>query len=102
MDGSALVSQIQNWQQAVLATRGARQHFIEMPSLSPCVVTLDDLGAPTDVFPFPQRHLPTGETAQFDDPSAALDAYFYERDRRDRLNQRSASLAHTIKNHIAS
>lgn len=96
MDGSALVSEIN----VQAAANALCDYFHQMPSLSPCVVTLDDLGAPTDVFPFPQRHLPTGKTAQFDDPSAALDAYFYERDRRDRLNQRSASLAHTIKNHI--
>ena len=96
MDGSALVSEIN----VQAAANALCDYFHQMPSLSPCVVTLDDLGAPTDVFPFPQRHLPTGKTAQYDDPSAALDAYFYERDRRDRLNQRSASLAHTIKNHI--
>lgn len=96
MDGSALVSEIN----VQAAANALCDYFHQMPSLSPCVVTLDDLGAPTDVFPFPQRHLPTEKTAQFDDPSAALDAYFYERDRRDRLNQRSASLAHTIKNHI--
>ena len=96
MDGSALVSEIN----VQAAANALCDYFHQMPSLSPCVVTLDDLGAPTDVFPFPQRHLPTGKTAQFDDPSAALDTYFYERDRRDRLNQRSASLAHTIKNHI--
>lgn len=93
MDGSALVSEIN----VQAAANALCDYFHQMPSLSPCVVTLDDLGAPTDVFPFPQKHLPTGKTAQFDDPSAALDAYFYERDRRDRLNQRSASLAHTIK-----
>ena len=96
MDGSALVSEIN----VQAAANALCDYFHQMPSLSPCVVTLDDLGAPTDVFPFPQKHLPTGKTAQFDDPCAALDAYFYERDRRDRLNQRSASLAHTIKNHI--
>lgn len=97
MDGSALVSEVN----VQAAANALCDYFHQMPSLSPCVVTLDDLGAPTDVFPFPQRHLPRrGRTAQFDDPSAALDAYFYERDRRDRLNQRSASLAHTIKNHI--
>ena len=90
----------QRAEEAQAAANALCDYFHQMPSLSPCVVTLDDLGAPTDVFPFPQKHLPTGKTAQFDDPSAALDAYFYERDRRDRLNQRSASLAHTIKNHI--
>ena len=96
MNGSSLVSEID-----VQAAADALHSYLrEMPSLSPCVVTLDDAGTPTDVFPFPQMHLPTAQTAQYADPSAALDAYFYERDRRDRLNQRSASLAHALKNHI--
>ena len=96
MNGSSLVSEID-----VQAAADALHSYLrEMPSLSPCVVTLDDAGTPTDVFPFPQVHLPTAQTAQYADPSAALDAYFYERDRRDRLNQRSASLAHALKNHI--
>ena len=96
MNGSSLVSEID-----VQAAAGALYGYLrEMPSLSPCVVTLDDAGTPTDVFPFPQMHLPAAQTAQYADPSAALDAYFYERDRRDRLNQRSASLAHALKNHI--
>ena len=96
MDGSALVTEID----VNAAAEALHAYLKQMPALSPCVVTLDDLGAPKDVFPFPQMHLPTEKTMQFDDPSAALDAFFYERDRRDRLNQRSASLAHTIKNHI--
>ncbi len=96
MNGSSLVSEI-DVQAAADALHG---YLREMPSLSPCVVTLDDAGTPTDVFPFPQVHLPTAQTAQYADPSGALDAYFYERDRRDRLNQRSASLAHALKNHI--
>ena len=96
MNGSSLVSEID----AQAGRRRAAQLSAEMPSLSPCVVTLDDAGTPTDVFPFPQVHLPTAQTAQYADPSGALDAYFYERDRRDRLNQRSASLAHALKNHI--
>lgn len=96
MDGSALVTEIN----VNAAAEALHAYLKQMPALSPCVVTLDDLGAPKDVFPFPQMHLPTEKTMQFDDPSAALDAFFYERDRRDRLNQRSASLAHTIKNHI--
>lgn len=57
MDGSALVSEIN----AQAAANALCDYFHQMPSLSPCVVTLDDLGAPTDVFPFPQRHLPDGE-----------------------------------------
>lgn len=82
------------------AANALYDYLRQMPELAPCVVTLDDNGAPTDVFPFPQMHMSMEHAAKYDDPSAALDAYFYERDRRDRLNQRSASLAHALKNHI--
>ena len=96
LDGSSLIADI-DVQQAADALEA---YLRTMPTLSPCVVTLDDTDAPTDVFPFPQAHLSMAHIREFDSPSAALDAYFYERDRRDRLNQRSASLAHTLKNHI--
>ena len=71
-----------------------------MPQMGPCVITLAEDGSPADVYPFAQLHLPLAKTAPFNSPSAALDAYFYERDRRDRMNQRASSLAHTLKNHI--
>ncbi|MFR5788723.1 MAG: hypothetical protein ACLUHE_17655 [Christensenellales bacterium] len=79
MNGSALVSEI-DVQAAASALRG---YLRQMPSLSPCVVTLDDLGAPTDVFPFPQSASADGENCAVRlIRAAALDAYFYERDRR--------------------
>lgn len=96
LDGSSLIADL-DIQQAADALEA---YLRTMPTLSPCVVTLDDTDAPTDVFAFPQTHLSMAHIREFDSPSAALDAYFYERDRRDRLNQRSASLAHTLKNHI--
>lgn len=96
MDGSTLVSEIDVYE----AAEALYGYLHQMPRLSPCIVTMDDNGAPTDVFPFPQLHVHAEHVQQFDDPSAALDAYFYERDRRERLNQRSASLAHSLKNHI--
>jgi len=71
-----------------------------MPQMGPCVVNLTEDGAPSDVYPFAQLHLPCVNTTEYDGPSAALDAFFYERDRRDRMNQRASSLAHTLKNHI--
>ena len=96
MEEASLVTEID-----VHAAANALYDYLrQMPELAPCVVTLDDNGAPTDVFPFPQMHMSMEHAAKYDDPSAALDAYFYERDRRDRLNQRSASLAHALKNHI--
>ena len=96
LDGSSLVADIDVRQ----AADALEAYLRTMPTLSPCVVTLDDADAPTDVFPFPQTHLSMERIKTFGSPSAALDEYFYERDRRDRLNQRSASLAHTLKNHI--
>ena len=96
MEEASLVTEID----VHTAANALYDYLRQMPELAPCVVTLDDNGAPTDVFPFPQMHLSMEHAAKYDDPSAALDAYFYERDRRDRLNQRSASLAHALKNHI--
>ena len=96
MEEASLVTEID----VHTAANALYDYLRQMPELAPCVVTLDDNGAPTDVFPFPQMHMSMEHAAKYDDPSAALDAYFYERDRRDRLNQRSASLAHALKNHI--
>ena len=81
------------------AARALHAYLQAMPALSPCVVTLAESGAPADVFPFPQMHL-SADTETFDGPSAALDAFFYERDRRDRLQQRASSLYHTLRHHI--
>ena len=68
--------------------------------MGPCIVIKGEDGAPTDVYPFPQKHQPLAVYDEYDSPSAALDAYFFERDRRDRMNQRASSLQHTLKNHI--
>jgi len=83
------------------AAQALAQYLADMPAMGPCVVNLSESGAPGDVYPFAQMHLPCAKTVAYPDgPSAALDAYFYERDRRDRMNQRASSLAHTLKNHI--
>ena len=96
LDASALVQELD-------VERTAEQlhaYLKAMPQLGPCVITLAEDGSPSDVYPFAQLHLPLAKTAPFNSPSAALDAYFYERDRRDHMNQRASSLAHTLKNHI--
>ena len=72
----------------------------EMPTLGPRIVIKNDEGAPSDIYPFPQLHQPCAIYDEYPTASAALDAYFYERDRRDRMNQRASSLAHTLKNNI--
>lgn len=96
-DADALISEMDSsW-----LSHALEDYFKGMSALGPCVITLSEDGAPSDVFPFPQAHLPLAAfTAYEDGPSAALDAYFFERDRRDRMAQKSSSLAHTLKNHI--
>ena len=97
MDGDALIASLD----VPAAARALCDYLRALPSLSPCCVTLASDGSPADVFPFPQAHLPGAARTDFPEgPSAALDAFFYERDRRDRMNQRSAALSHTLKTHI--
>ena len=97
LDGDALVATLD----VPAAARALAGYLKSLPALGPCCVTLAPDGSPADVFPFPQAHLPGAPRTDFaQGPSAALDAFFYERDRRDRMNQRSAALAHTLKNHI--
>jgi len=96
LDTAVLISEID-----VPHTANALHAYLTaMPSMGPSVVNLTEDGAPADVYPFAQLHLPCANPCEYDGPSAALDAFFYERDRRDRMNQRASSLAHTLKNHI--
>jgi len=96
IDTAALVSEIN----IDAAAKALHDYLAAMPSMGPCVVNLTDDGAPHDVYPFVQLHLPCANVCEYDGPSAALDAFFFERDRRDRMNQRASSLAHTLKNNI--
>lgn len=96
-DSEALVQDVG----AQEAAQALRAYLDAMPAMGPCVVMLSEDGAPGDVYPFEQQRLfglPHEDFPQ--GPSAALDAFYYERDRRERMNQRSSSLAHTLKNHI--
>ena len=96
LDGNALIAGID----IPLAAQRLHDYLRAMAGLSPCVVTLGEDDSPADVYPFPQLHLPLADTRPYPTPSAALDAFFYERDRRERMAQRAGSLAHTIKTHI--
>lgn len=72
-----------------------------LPSFGPPVLLLNGDGEPCDVFPFPQRHLsPEWQREVPEGPSAALDAFYRLRDRRERMAQKSASLARSLKTHI--
>ncbi|MBQ8618961.1 MAG: NFACT family protein [Clostridia bacterium] len=97
LDTSVLISEID----VPAAAQALHGYLAQMPAMGPCVINLTDDGAPGDIYPFRQLHLPMARVQEYHDgPSAALDAYFYERDRRERMNQRASSLAHTLKNHI--
>ena len=96
-DGASLVQELD------VGEVSARLHdyLAAMPDMGPCVTLHSEGGSPTDVYPFYPLHLePQHYTEHPQGPSAALDAFFYERDRRERMNQRASSLAHTLKNHI--
>ncbi len=68
--------------------------------LKPAVITESAGNAKSDVFPFPQLHLNTVSAREFDSPSDALDAFFTARDVQEHLNQRTSSMAQSVKNHL--
>ena len=76
--------------------QGLFDYFTALPTLGPAVVTLSEDGEPRDVYPFQQRHLNL-PIQTYESPSAALDAFFDERDRRAHMAQRSSSLSHLIR-----
>lgn len=96
-DGDALISELD----VPRVSQALYDYLREIPSLGPYIVINSEDGSPADIYPFPPAHLPLSPYTPYESgPSAALDAYFYERDRRERMAQRSSSLAHTLKNHI--
>lgn len=83
------------------SAKALRAYLDHMADMGPSVVMLSEDSVPADVYPFEQLRLfgiPHEEYPQ--GPSAALDAFYYERDRRERMNQKASSIAHTLKNHI--
>lgn len=72
-----------------------------LPSFGPPVLVLSEEGEALDVCPFPQKRLSPQRQKEFPQgPSAAMDAYYLSRDRRERLAQKAVSLQRTIKTHI--
>ncbi len=57
-------------------------------------------GLMADVLPFPYLSLETSLQKPYPSLSAALDAFYFGRDRRDRMNQKSLSLKRLIKTHL--
>ena len=96
-DSEKLISELD-----VQGTASALRAYLDrMPEMGPSVVMLSEDGVPSDIYPFEQIRLfgmPLESYPQ--GPSTALDAFYYERDRRERMNQKASSIAHTLKNHI--
>ena len=68
-----------------------------LPQMGPPVLLLDENGLPADVFPFLYLSYPADRQRAAGSLSAALDEYYDGRDRRDRVQQRSASLRRLVK-----
>ncbi len=72
----------------------------ELPDLHAPVLLLDETGLPTDVFPFRYATFPPERQQPMASLSAALEAFYDVRDRRDRIQQRSVSLRRLVKTHM--
>ncbi len=73
----------------------------ELPTYSPPVLLVDEDGDPVDLYPFVQARL----DAAYQQPitagiSAAMDAFYVQRDKRERIKQKSASLGRSLRTHI--
>lgn len=72
--------------------------FKRMPDMfAPCI-QMDADGLATDVLPYPYLSLNPSLTKPFATLSEALDAFFFSRDRQDRMAQKGAALKHLIRN----
>lgn len=74
--------------------------LLKLPSLQPSMLLTDETGLPADVFPFLYLSYPADSQRPMPSLSEALDAFYDGRDRRNRIQQRSASLKKLIKTHI--
>ena len=71
--------------------------FRRLPEMGPPTAQMGPDGLMADVLPFPYLSLETALQKPYPSLSAALDAFYFGRDRRDRMNQKSASLKRLIK-----
>ena len=74
--------------------------FDRLPLLFQPTVQMDADGLMADVLPYPYLSLDPALQRPFPTLSAALDAFFAGRDQRERMNQKSAALRHTVKTHL--
>lgn len=77
--------------------RQAEALFERLPSMLRPTAQTDADGLITDILPFPYLSLDTALQKPFPTLSQALDTFCFGRDRRDRMNQKSASLRHLIR-----
>ena len=74
--------------------------FRRMPGMARPTAQMGPDGLMADVLPFPYLSLETGLQKPYPTLSAALDAFYFGRDRRDRMNQKSQALKRLIKTHL--
>ena len=74
--------------------------FRRMPVLAQPTAQFGPDGLMADVLPFPYLSLETSLQKPCPTLSAALDAFYFGRDRRDRMNQKSLALKRLIKTHL--
>lgn len=71
--------------------------FAELRQKKPPTAQMGPDGLMADVLPFPYLSLDTQSQRPYPTLSKALDDFYFGRDRRDRMNQKSASLKRLIK-----
>lgn len=74
--------------------------FRRMPAMARPTAQMGPDGLMADVLPFPYLSLEPSLQKPFPTLSAALDAFYFGRDRRDRMNQKSQALKRLIKTHL--
>ncbi|MBQ6255278.1 MAG: NFACT family protein, partial [Clostridia bacterium] len=74
--------------------------FRKMPEIARPTAQMGPDGLMADVLPFPYLSLETNLQKPYPTLSAALDAFYFGRDRRDRMNQKSQALKRLIKTHL--
>ncbi len=74
--------------------------FRRLPEIAHPTAQMGADGLMADVLPFPYLSLETDLQKPYSTLSAALDAFYFGRDRRDRMNQKSQSLKRLIKTHL--
>lgn len=74
--------------------------FHRLPEIAKPTAQMGPDGMMEDVLPFPYLSLEPSLQKPYPTLSAALDAFYFGRDRRDRMNQKSQSLKRLIKTHL--